>query len=218
MNTVIDSPELMRLTEKRLSSPAWKFASIRVFSWAKLLLSSLFVSGDSKCSILPRFLSQFSIERRSLSPQIPCVRARWISCHFLVFFFDYSQRHDCFFLLLFIEIRKWSPSQLREITYLWISKIEQRHAQKFALVVMTFEISLTFILPRQNWVTDICNCHLRCVTSWMSFSMTSLQISVIQFCLVKTALQISLSVVSTSHNYVTDILNYNSNYPKCNYD
>ena len=150
------------------------------------------------------------------------------SFNFMAFscdFFDYSQRHDCFFLLPFVnkEINR-NPLLLLwlwrggEMTYFWISKIEQRHAQQFWLVIMNFEISLTFILPSQNWITDICNCHLRCVMSWMLFSVTSLQISVFSFCLVKTELQISLSVVSTSHNYVADILNENYDYSKCNYD
>jgi hypothetical protein len=71
-----------------------------------------------------------------------------------------------------------------EITYFWISKT----SRPIIRTQMTFEISLTFILPSQNWITDICNCHLRCVTSWMSFSVSSLQISVIQFRLVKTEL------------------------------
>ena len=107
-----------------------------------------------------------------------------------------------------------STSRQGEIRYFWISKT----SCPIIRIQMTFEISLTFILPRRNWITDICNCHLRCVTSWMSVSVTSLQISVIQFRLVKTELQISLSVVSTSHNYIADILNENSNYSKCNYD
>ena len=68
-----------------------------------------------------------------------------------------------------------------EITYFWISKT----SCPIIRTQMTFEISLTFILLRRNWITDICNCHLRWVTSWMSVSVTSLQISVIQFRLVK---------------------------------
>ena len=113
-----------------------------------------------------------------------------------------------------------------EITYFWISKT----SRPIIRTQMTFEISLTFILPSQNWITDICNCHLRCVTSWMSFSVSSLQISVIQFRLVKTELQISLSfrlvtitlqiscikiptiqnVITTSQKEVVDIYNVNS--------
>ena len=160
-----------------------------------------------------RTASRFRRERsRSLSFKSSFTRS--ISWHFLMFF----QLEPTPWLLLSHKNKEMNQLLLwwrhGEITYFWISKT----SRPIIRTQMTFEISLTFILPSQNWITDICNCHLRCVTSWMSFSVKSLQISVIQFRLVKTELQISLSVVSTSHNYVTDIFNQNSNYSKCNYD
>ncbi len=73
-------------------------------------------------------------------------------------------------------------------------------------------MSWSEIQPGLNWIRDISNCHLGCVTSQMSFSVTSLQISVIQFWSVTSELHTPLSfcvikTIHTSQNYVVDIYN-----------